>query len=85
MIDRDKLTRRDRLRAIAHGHGVELLAASLQFGLAPDVVSALIVGTASPEDILADHAALHAKIPAGFWDELRADGILHPDAAVPGR
>jgi D-threo-aldose 1-dehydrogenase len=77
---RDKLA---TLRAVAGRHGVDLVAAALQFSLAPDVAAALIVGTASPTHILADHAALRAKIPAGFWDELRATGVLHPDAAVP--
>ena len=85
VIDRDKLAKRDRLRAIAHDHGVELLAASLQFALAPDVASALIVGTASPEHILADHAALRTKIPAAFWEALTTEGLVHPDAAIPGR
>lgn len=77
---------RDRLavlRAVAARHGVDLVAAALQFSAAPDVAAALIVGTASPAHILADHAALQAKIPAAFWAELRAEGILHPDAAVP--
>lgn len=83
VIDREKLAKRDRLKTIAAEYGVDLLAASLQFALAPDVASALIVGTASPVHILADHAAMRAKIPAAFWDALRDDGIVHADAAVP--
>lgn len=83
VIEAGKLARRDRLRAIAACHGVDLLAASLQFALAPDVASALIVGTATPDHILADHAAMRAKIPTAFWDSLRADGLIHPDAMVP--
>lgn len=47
------------------------------------MAEALTVGTASPTHPLADHAALRAKIPAGFWGELRSAGILHPNAAVP--
>ena len=77
---REKLT---RLKAVAGDHGVDLIAAALQFSLAPDVVSALIVGTAKPLHILADQAALHARIPPEFWDELRAEGIIHPEASVP--
>lgn len=71
------------LRAVASRHGVDLVAATLQFNLAPNVASALIVGAARPEYILADHAALRSKIPASFWEELRAEGIIHPDAALP--
>jgi D-threo-aldose 1-dehydrogenase len=69
------------LRGIAGRHGVDLLAAALQFSLAPDVASALIVGTANPAHILADHAAHQAKIPPDFWDDLRSTGMLHPDPA----
>ena len=83
LIERDKLSKRELLRSTAGRHGVDLLAAALQFSLAPDVASALIVGAATPEHILADHAALFAKIPPAFWAELRSEGLLHPDAAVP--
>ena len=83
LIAADKSEKLATLRAIAGRHGVDLVAAALQFSLAPDVAAALIVGTAKPEHILADHAALRAKIPAAFWEELRSTGILHPDAAVP--
>ncbi len=84
LIPDDKRERLSKLRQIAGHHGVDLVAAALQFSAAPDVVSSLIVGAARPELILADHAALRAKIPAAFWDALRAEGIVHPDAAVPG-
>jgi D-threo-aldose 1-dehydrogenase len=83
LIPDEKRERLANLRAIAGRHGVDLLVAALKFSLAPDVASALIVGTANPSHILADHAALRAKIPAAFWQELRSTGILHPDAAMP--
>lgn len=83
LIPDDKRDRLAKLREIADRHGVDPVAASLQFALAPDVAASLIVGTANPLHLLADHAALQAKIPPAFWDDLRAAGILHPDAAVP--
>ena len=84
LIPGDKRERLVKLRAAAERHGVDVVAAALQFSLAPDVVSALIVGTAKPDHVLANHAALRAKIPAAFWDTLRSEGILHPNAAIPG-
>ena len=84
LIPGDKRDRLATLRTVAARHGVDLVAAALQFSRAPDVASSLIVGTASPAHILADHAALQAKIPAAFWEDLRGEGILHPDAALPG-
>ena len=83
LIPDDKRARLATLRDVAARHGVDLVAAALQFSLAPDTAAALIVGTAKPDHILADHAALRAKIPAAFWEDLRADGILHPDATTP--
>jgi D-threo-aldose 1-dehydrogenase len=83
LIPEDERERLAKLRMIAGRHGVDLVAAALQFSLAPDVASALVVGTASPDHLLADHAALRAKIPVAFWDALRSESILHPDAAVP--
>ena len=83
LIPDDKRERLAKLRAVAERHGVDIIAAALQFSLAPDVASALVVGAAKPEHILADHAALRAKIPAAFWETLRSEGLLHPDATVP--
>lgn len=83
LIPADKRERLVTLKEVAARHGVDLVAAALQFSLAPDVAASLIVGAAWPQYILADHAALRAKIPAAFWDELRSEGVLHPDAAVP--
>lgn len=83
LIPADKRERLATLRQLAARHGVDLIAAALQFSLAPDVVSALIVGGATPTHILADHAAMRAKLPAAFWDELRHEGVLHWDAATP--
>lgn len=83
IIAADKREKLTVLRETAGRHGVDLVAAALQFSLAPDVAAALIVGTANPDHILADHAALRARIPAAFWQELRAIGLLHPQADVP--
>ena len=83
LIPADKRERLATLRAVAARHGVDLVAAALRFSAAPDLAAALIVGTASPDHLQADHPAMRAKIPAAFWDELRQQGVLHPDAAVP--
>ena len=82
LIPDDKRERLATLRNVAGRHGVDLIAAALQFSIAPDVVSSLIVGTAKPDHILADQAALRASIPQAFWEDLRSQGILHPDAAA---
>lgn len=83
LIPDDKRERLATLRTVAADHGVDLVAAALQFSLAPDVAAALIVGTAKPDHVLSDHAALRAKIPPAFWSALREAGILHPEAPLP--
>jgi D-threo-aldose 1-dehydrogenase len=82
-IPHDKLARRQALQHIADGHGVDLRTAALQFSAAPDVAAALIVGAGSAEQILADVAAMEARIPAAFWDELKAEGLIEQAAPVP--
>jgi D-threo-aldose 1-dehydrogenase len=68
---------------VATRYCLDLVATALQFSLAPDVASSLVDGTAKVEHILTDHAALRAKIPMAFREELRGGSILHPEAALP--
>jgi D-threo-aldose 1-dehydrogenase len=77
------IERRARLRAVADRHGVDLRTAALQFSAAPDVVSALVVGAASPAQIVADFTAMQAKVPGAFWEELKASGLIEAGAPIP--
>ncbi|MGJ5177533.1 aldo/keto reductase [Bradyrhizobium oligotrophicum] len=72
-----------RIKAIADRHGISMKAAGLQFVLANPAVAAVIPGASRPERIAADHAALAEIIPASFWCELRAAGLIHSAAPVP--
>jgi D-threo-aldose 1-dehydrogenase len=77
------IDKRERLRAVATRHGVDLRTAALQFSAAPDVAVALVVGASSDQQILEDYNSMHAKIPAEFWQELKASGLIEQAAAVP--
>lgn len=79
----ERLARRRALQQAADQHGVDLRIAALQFSSAPDVVAALIVGASSPEQILANAAAMKTAIPPAFWDDLRTEGLIEQDAPVP--
>jgi D-threo-aldose 1-dehydrogenase len=83
VIAGDKLAKRRALQLVADRHGVDLRIAALQFSAAPDLCAALIVGAATADDILADVAAMKAMIPGGFWDELKAEGLIEQAAPVP--
>ncbi|MFK0087449.1 aldo/keto reductase [Pseudomonas sp. NPDC090755] len=77
------LEKLERIRAIARAHGVDVKAAALQFALAHPAVVAAIPGSTHPLHANEDHAALGAVIPAGFWNDLREQGLINPLAPVP--
>jgi len=71
------------IKAIADRHGVSMKAAGLQFALAHPAVAAVIPGASQPGRIAEDRAALQLAVPADFWRELRAAGLVHPEAPLP--
>jgi len=77
------LARVARLTAVADRHAVPIKAAGLQFALANPAVAAVIPGASRPERVAEDQAALQASIPSAFWDELREQGLVAPEAPLP--
>ncbi len=73
-----------RIKAIADQHGVSLKAAAVQFVLANPAVAAVIPGASKPARIAEDYAALNEVIPAAFWIDMRAQGLVAPAAPLPG-
>ena len=82
-IPRAAIEKREKLRAVAARHGVDLRTAALQFSSAADVAVALVVGARSAEQIQEDYNSLKAKIPPDFWAELRRQGLIEPNASIP--
>jgi D-threo-aldose 1-dehydrogenase len=72
-----------RIKAIADRHGVSMKAAGLQFSLANPAVAAVIPGASRPARIAEDRAAIDETVPADFWRELRAAGLVNPAAPLP--
>lgn len=72
-----------KLKALAEKHGVGIKAATLQFSLAHPTAAAVVPGATRPSRIAEDTAALTEKIPAAFWQELRAAGLVSPAAPLP--
>ncbi|QDF41450.1 aldo/keto reductase [Bradyrhizobium symbiodeficiens] len=71
------------IKAIADRHRISMKAAGLQFALANPAVAAVIPGASQPSRIAEDRAALEQTIPADFWRELRAAGLVNPAAPLP--
>ncbi|KJS61905.1 aldo/keto reductase [Streptomyces rubellomurinus] len=72
-----------RLKDLAAKHGVSIKAAALQFSLAHPVTAAVVAGATKPGRIAEDRAALNETVPAAFWQELRAAGLVSPAAPLP--
>ena len=82
-IPPEVLDKRERLRAVAARHGVDLRTAALQFSAAAPEAVALVVGAGSARQIEQDWNSMQAKIPAEFWRELRQERLIEPGAPTP--
>ncbi|MEQ1770841.1 MAG: aldo/keto reductase [Devosia sp.] len=71
------------LEAVCKAHNVSLPAAALQFVLAHPIVVSVIPGAARPTELQQNIASLDNKIPAAFWSDLKAQGLIDKDAPVP--
>ena len=72
-----------RIKELAQQHGIGIKAAALQFVLAHPAVAAVIPGATRPGRIAEDLGALNQQVPQGFWDALRDQKIIGPDAPTP--
>jgi D-threo-aldose 1-dehydrogenase len=82
-IPPEAIAKREKLRQAAEQFGVDLRTAALQFSSAPDVALALIVGTHTAEQALANATSMKSVVPPAFWDELRRQGLIAAGAPVP--
>lgn len=73
----------DAIKAIAGRHGISVKAAALQFALAHPAVASVIPGASRPERIDEDQAALKEVIPSAFWQEMREQNLVSPQAPLP--
>lgn len=72
-----------RLAAICERHQVPMAAAALQFVIAHPVVATVIPGGQNVAETRQNATLLDVPIPAAFWAEVRASGLIHPQAPVP--
>ncbi|PYZ91931.1 D-threo-aldose 1-dehydrogenase [Salipaludibacillus keqinensis] len=76
-------SRVERMNEIAKRHQVSLISAALQFSAAHPAVAAVIPGTTRPERILENINAMNADIPVAFWEEMREQKLISPEAPLP--
>lgn len=72
------------LGAVADAFGIPLAAAALQFPLGHDLVTSVIPGPRDAGEMAQILDWFGVDIPGEFWAALRAKGLLHAAAPVPG-
>jgi D-threo-aldose 1-dehydrogenase len=77
------LAKVEKIKAVCAKYSVPIKAAALQFSLAHPASAAVIPGASKPDRIKEDHDALRAKIPDNFWRDMRAQGLVAPNAPLP--
>lgn len=79
----DVVAKAKALGAVADRFAVPLAAAALQFPLGSATVSSVIPGPRSPAEVAQIVEWFETPIPAAFWDELKATGLIDSAAPVP--
>ncbi|MBT2231935.1 aldo/keto reductase [Nonomuraea sp. NEAU-A123] len=77
------LDRARRIRGICARHDVPMAAAAVQFPLAHPQVCSVLLGPRSLDELDMDLGLLSVDIPSALWADLRAEGLLRPDAPCP--
>lgn len=73
-----------RIQAVCERHAVPLKAAAIQFPLGLPEVAAIVPGAVNPSEVEENLALITRPLPRALWDELKSEGLLHPDCPVPG-
>ncbi|MFL5754789.1 MAG: aldo/keto reductase [Chloroflexota bacterium] len=79
----DIVARAARIGEVCRRNGVPVKVAAIQFPLAHPAIAALVTGVRSIEHFDEYPAAMRADVPGAVWDDLRAEGLIAPDAPIP--
>lgn len=76
----DILDRVNRIEAICKRHDVRMPDAAFQFPLLHPSVVSVIPGGQGMNEMESNLSAASEIIPEALWDDLKRDGLMHPDA-----
>lgn len=74
-----------RIEVTCRRHGVKLIQAALQFPLLHPAIVSAIPGGQSVEEVRSNRSILDVDIPAALWDDLKAEGLIRPNAPTAKR
>jgi D-threo-aldose 1-dehydrogenase len=72
-----------RIEAVCARHEVKLPTAALQFPLGHPAVASVVVGMRAPAEVAMNVEIFAPDVPADFWAELKAEGLVREDAPTP--
>ncbi|MBB3544936.1 MULTISPECIES: aldo/keto reductase [unclassified Rhizobium] len=72
-----------RIEAVCRDHAVPLPAAAMQFVVSHPAIPSFIAGTRTVEQLQKNIDWFSHDIPAEFWSDLKAQGLLREDAPIP--
>lgn len=73
-----------QLEMLCDRYRFPLAAAALQFPLAHPAVASVIPGMGSTRQVTQTLSLMNTHIPDAFWRDLRSQGLVHPEAPLPG-
>lgn len=79
----DVVNKARALSDVADAFGIPLAAAAVQFPLGDQIVSSVIPGPRDKGELEQIMAWFNTSVPADFWSELKAKGLLNENAEVP--
>ncbi len=71
------------LERVAERHGVPLKAAALQFPLGHPAVASVIPGARTAAEVEENVRMMSHRIPPAFWQDLREESLVAPEAPLP--
>jgi D-threo-aldose 1-dehydrogenase len=72
-----------RIAAVCARHGVPLKTAAVQFPGAHPAVPTVLIGSRSAAQVAENVAGFETPIPAGLWEELKAERLLANEVPTP--
>ncbi|PZR11307.1 MAG: L-fucose dehydrogenase [Azospirillum brasilense] len=75
--------KRSRMQAVAREHEVDLRTAALHFLDAQPAVSCFVPGASHPDQPRQNAESFRTTVPAGFWAQMKEEGLIDRRAPTP--
>jgi D-threo-aldose 1-dehydrogenase len=79
----DLVQRAAQIKVVCERHGVSQKAVAIQFPLGHPAVQTVLTGCRSVDELTENIEAFQAPIPPAVWADLKAEGLLTPEAPLP--